>query len=50
MIGTDTAKVIRVWQFGGPDVFHYEDVPNPACKSGQALVQIDTASINLIDT
>src|SRR3954464_10930526 len=43
-------KAIRIQQFGGPDVLKYEDVPDPALKPGDALVKIDAAGLNFIDT
>jgi NADPH2:quinone reductase len=43
-------KAIRIHQFGGPDVLKYEDVSDPAPKPGDALVKIDAAGLNFIDT
>jgi len=43
-------KAIRVHQFGGPEVLQYEDVPDPAPKPGEALVTLDAAGVNFIDT
>lgn len=43
-------KAIRIHQFGGPEVLQYEDVPEPIPKPGEALVKIDAAGINFIDT
>jgi NADPH:quinone reductase len=43
-------KAIRIHQFGGPDVLQYEDVPDPAPKAGEALVKVDAAGVNFIDT
>ena len=43
-------KAIRIHQYGGPEVLQYEDVPNPAPKPGEALVKIDAAGVNFIDT
>ena len=43
-------KAIRIHQYGGPEVLQYEDVPEPAPKPGEALVKIDAAGVNFIDT
>ena len=43
-------KAIRIHQFGGPEVLQYEDVPDPSPKPGEALVKIDAAGVNFIDT
>src|SRR4051794_24181222 len=43
-------KAIRIHQFGGPEVLQYEDVPDPAPKPGEALVKLDAAGVNFIDT
>jgi NADPH2:quinone reductase len=43
-------KAIRIHQCGGPEVLRYEDVPDPSPKAGEALVKIDAAGINFIDT
>lgn len=42
-------KAIRVHTLGGPEVMTYEDVPEPAPKSGEAVVKIDAAGVNFID-
>jgi NADPH:quinone reductase len=43
-------KAIRAHEHGGPDVLRYEDVPDPSPKPGEALVRIDAAGVNFIDT
>jgi NADPH2:quinone reductase len=43
-------KAIRIHQNGGPDILQYEDVPDPSPKAGDALVKIDAAGVNFIDT
>jgi len=43
-------KAIRIHQFGGPEVLQYEDAPDPAPKAGEAVVKIDAAGVNFIDT
>ena len=42
-------KAIRIHAPGGPEVMRYEDVPEPAPKSGEAVVKVDAAGINYID-
>ncbi|MFL5733569.1 MAG: quinone oxidoreductase family protein [Chloroflexia bacterium] len=42
-------KAIRVHEFGGPEVLHYEDVPAPEPGEGQARVKIEAAGVNFID-
>lgn len=43
-------KAIRVHQFGGPEVLTFEDVPDPTPKAGEAVVRVDAAGLNFIDT
>lgn len=43
-------KAIRIHQFGGPEVLQYEDVPDPSPKAGEALVKVEAAGVNFIDT
>lgn len=43
-------KAIRVHEFGGPDVLKYEEAPVPEPGPGQALVKIEAAGLNFIDT
>jgi NADPH2:quinone reductase len=43
-------KAIRVHASGGPEVLEYEDVPEPGPKPGEAVVRIDAAGVNFIDT
>jgi NADPH2:quinone reductase len=45
-----TMKAIRLHQFGGPEALKYEDVPDPVAKPGEALVKIEAAVVNFIDT
>ena len=42
-------KAIRMHEFGGPDVYRYEDVPEPAPGAGQALVAIEAVGVNFIE-
>ncbi len=43
---TNTMKAIRLHEFGGPEVLHYEDVFAPERKPGGALVRVHADSIN----
>lgn len=42
-------KAVRFYEFGGPEVLSYEEVPKPATCFGEALVTVKAASINHID-
>jgi NADPH2:quinone reductase len=43
-------KAIRVHEFGGPEVLHLEDVPEPRPAAGQVLVRVRAAGVNPVDT
>ena len=38
------------YETGGPDVFRYEDVPDPLCGPGEVLVKVEAVSIEGGDT
>lgn len=42
-------KAIRVHEYGGPEVLHYEDVPMPQPGEGQALVRLHAIGVNFVD-
>ena len=42
-------KAIRIHAFGGPEVYHYEDVPDPVAGADQALVAIEAVGVNFIE-
>jgi NADPH2:quinone reductase len=43
-------KAILVRETGGPEVLKYEDMPEPSPKPGEAVVTINAAGLNFIDT
>jgi NADPH2:quinone reductase len=43
-------KAIRYHEHGGPEVFRYEDVPDPTPIAGQMLVKVRATGINFIET
>jgi NADPH2:quinone reductase len=43
-------KAVRVRATGGPEVLAFEDIPRPEPEAGQALVRVDAAGVNYIDT
>ncbi|HEX9581940.1 MAG TPA: quinone oxidoreductase [Gemmatimonadales bacterium] len=43
-------KAIRIHATGGPEVLRLQDIPAPQPKSGEALVQVEAAGVNYIDT
>ncbi|MEU9120689.1 zinc-binding dehydrogenase [Streptomyces sp. NPDC048506] len=42
-------RAIVMREFGGPDVLRLEDVPEPAPRTGHALVEVSLAGINYAD-
>lgn len=43
---TQTMKAIRQYEFGGPDVLHYEAAPMPSLKAGEVLVRVHAVGLN----
>jgi len=43
-------KAIRVHQFGGPEVMHLEEVPDPRPGAGQVVVRVKAVGVNPVDT
>lgn len=42
-------KAVRVHNYGGPEVLHFEDAPRPTPDRGELLVKVHAASVNPID-
>jgi len=42
-------KAIRIHNYGGPEVLHYEDAPRPRPQAGEVLVRVHAAGVNPID-
>jgi len=42
-------RVIRVHEYGGPEVLRYDDVPLPEPGVGEALVRIGAVGVNFVD-
>ena len=45
-----TMKAAVYYETGGPEVFRYEDVPDPTCGPGEVLVRVQAISIEGGDT
>ena len=43
-------RAIRVHEYGGPEAMRLEELPTPKPGEGQALVRIEAAGLNYIDT
>lgn len=43
-------KAIRQYEFGGPDVLRYEEVPDPVPGAGEVLIAVEAAGVHLLDT
>jgi NADPH:quinone reductase-like Zn-dependent oxidoreductase len=42
-------KAAVIYEYGGPDVFRIEDIPEPVISSTEVLVQVYAASVNPVD-
>src|SRR6266513_1503785 len=43
-------KAVVVHAYGGPEVLKYEDLPRPAPKENEVLVQVIAAAVNPVDS
>ena len=43
-------RVIRQYEFGGPDVLRYETLPDPRPGAGQVRIAVDAAGVHVLDT
>src|ERR1700719_1631554 len=46
---SQTMKAIRIHNYGGPEVLHYEDAPRPKPQAGEVLVRVHAAGVTPID-
>lgn len=44
-----TMKAVRIHEYGGPEVLHYEDAPRPEPGPGEVLIRVHAAGVNPID-
>src|SRR6184192_2032936 len=44
-----TMKAIRIHNYGGPKVLHYEDAPRPEPQADEVLIRVHAAGVNPID-
>ena len=42
-------KAVRIYQFGGPEVLTYEDVPDPQPRKDQVVIRVKACSLNHLD-
>jgi NADPH:quinone reductase-like Zn-dependent oxidoreductase len=45
-MSANTMKVVRLHEYGGPEVLRFEDAPMPELKPGELLVRVHAAGIN----
>jgi NADPH:quinone reductase len=43
-------RAIRITEFGGPEVLHLEDVPDPLATEGFDLIDVSASGVNYADT
>jgi len=42
-------KAVRIYEFGGPEVPKYEDVPDPVLRKDEVLVRVRACALNHLD-
>jgi NADPH2:quinone reductase len=47
---TDGVRAIGVTEFGGPEVLHFVDLPDPAAGPGEVRIRVHAAVVNPTDT
>jgi NADPH:quinone reductase-like Zn-dependent oxidoreductase len=45
----ENMKAVRIHNYGGPEVLRFEDAPRPAPGSGELLIRVHAAAVNLVD-
>lgn len=45
----DTMKAVRIHEYGGLDVMHYEDAPQPQPADDEVLIRVHAASVNPVE-
>jgi NADPH2:quinone reductase len=43
-------RAIQITEFGGPEVLHLAEVPDPVPQPGQLLIEVDGSGVNYADT
>ncbi|MEY3598736.1 MAG: hypothetical protein RL521_1158, partial [Bacteroidota bacterium] len=43
-------KAIQVTEFGGPEVMHLVDLPDPVASAGEILIDVTAIGLNFADT
>ena len=43
-------RAIQITEFGGPEVLHLVDLPDPAAPAGLAVLDVTSAGVNYADT
>ena len=42
-------KAVRFHEYGGPEVLHYEDAPDPVRGSEEVLIRVKACALNRLD-